>query len=70
MEEFYAVIGIRWAERHGKWKRYKQIKCICEDSGIARDIASYLNNTQTRYEYVVTLIPNYTSLEEYIYFEE
>lgn len=69
MNDVYMVIGIRWTKKNDRWKLHKQIHCVSEDRMTALEIAKYLNNTQTRYEYTVDPISNYESLSEYMYFE-
>ena len=69
MNDVYMVIGVRWTNKNGYWKVRKRVHCVSADRMVALDIATYLNNTQTRYEYRVDVIPNYNSMDEYLYFE-
>ena len=69
MNDVYMVVGVRWTNNNGHWKVHKRVHCVSADRIVALDIATYLNNTQTRYEYKVNAIPNYSSIDEYLYFE-
>ena len=69
MNDVYAVIGFRWTQKDGRWRLRKHFHCVGSDKLAAFEIAQYLNNTQTKYEYKVDVIPQYASLDEYIYYE-
>jgi hypothetical protein len=69
MNDVYAVIGVRWTEKDGRWKLRKKTECVSEDRMTALQIAEYLNNTQTRYEFSVDAIPNYDSMNDFLYYE-
>ena len=69
MKDFYAVIGVRWVKRNGRWRVRKQFHCVSKDRISALEIADYLNNTQTKHVYSVEPISSYDSLSEYLYFE-
>ena len=70
MNDAYIVIGVRWIKtKNGYRKVRKRVHCVSADRMVALDIATYLNNTQTRYEYRAYLISNYDSINEYLYFE-
>lgn len=69
MSDIYVVIGVRWSEKSGHWKLRKKIECVSKDRMVALQIAQHLNNTQTRYEFSVDVIPDYDSMSDYMYFE-
>ena len=71
MKKEYAIVGTRKrVDSEENISRRKHFEAVTDDKDMAFNIVNYLNNTQTLYIYSVKEIYKYSSLDEYIYFNE
>ena len=70
MEDCYVVVGRYYYYKNNVRKIRKRIAGISADRNVACEIRDYLNNTQTKYSYVVTENEIYDSLSEFRYYND